>query len=373
MKIKKYIAALLAFALCLSLCACAGGEKTRNENDALSLWYVEGAAAAEQIMALAGEYAAENGKDFVLVRSFEDEDSLAAALDSVQPDLLLCSLPRAEQLYNRGLLRDISPALSGASSLYTPQLTRRCDGIGGSIFPIGSEVQLLYAAEGCFESAPPDTMEKLMELAADYGRKNGLPFFTADSFADLLYDLMLSKGEELHGVREKDINNAEYAAAYNLFASAAYERGVAVTEYSARELVDSGYLPCAAARSSSLVGLSADCRISLLPAGGKGNDRLADCVCIAVTAAENRPTGRIVRFMSWLTERERLSALALGSGLVPAVEGASPLGESSLVSALMELYSSVELHIPDYSGDYLRCRKNLEAGLRRSLAFLELH
>lgn len=370
MKMKKYIAALIAAALCLSLCACARKETPRPE-DALSVWYVAGEAAAEQLSALAGAYASENRDESILVRGFEDEASLAAALESARPDLLLCSLQRAAALYDRGLLRDISPALGDAAPKYTADISRRCDGIGKGIFPIGAEVQLLYSAPGCFDGSPPNTMTGLMELAADYGQKNGLPFFTADSFSDLIYDAMLARGEELHGVREKDINNETYRDVYNLFASAAYEGGIAITEHGARELVDSGYLPCAAARSSSLVGLNADSAISLLPTDGSGSSRLAECVCIAVTAPEGRPNGRIVRFVSWLTQQERLSALAFDSGLVPAVEGANPAGQSSLVSALMELYSSAELHMPDYSRDYLNNRQSLEAELRRWLGFLQ--
>ena len=368
MKMKKYIAALLAAVLCLSLCACLDQERPRSDKNALSLWYVEGDAAAERLTALAEEYAAEN--EPVLVRGFADEDSLAAAFESARPDLLLCSLQRAAELYDRGLLRDISPAMGDVHPAYTEQISRRCEGIGKGIFPIGSEVQLLYSAPGCFEDAPPDTMSGLMELAAEYGRETGLPFFSADSFSDLMYDAMLVRGEELHGLLEKDINNEAYRDVYNLFASAAYDGGLAVTRYSARELVDSGYLPCAAARSSSLVGVSADSSISLLPADGGGSSRLACCLCVAVTAPESRPAGRIARFMSWLTESRRLNALALDSGLVPAGVGAAPTDESGLVSALMGLYSTAELHMPDYSRDYLNNRDGLEAELRRSLEFL---
>lgn len=355
--------------MCLSLCACGVGEKPRNENKSLSLWYVEGDAAAEGLTALAEEYSADNSDEPVFVRGFSDEQSLAAAFESARPDLLLCSLQRAAELYDRGLLRDISPA-PDVSPMYTEQISRRCEGIGKGIFPIGSEVQLLYAAPGCFSGDPPDTMSALTELAAEYGRGTGLPFFSADSFSDLMYDAMLIRGDELHGLREKDINSETYRDVYNLFALAAYDGGVAVTEYSARELVDSGYLPCAAARSSSLVGVSADNSVSLLPSDGGGRGRLAWCLCVAVTAPEGRPTGRIARFMGWLTESERLNALALDSGLIPAGLGAAATDESDLVSALMELYSSAELHMPDYGRDYLNNRDTLETELRRSFGYL---
>lgn len=368
MNIKRCVAALIAAALCLSLCACGGTETGKRDNsEAISLWYVSD-APAQELLTLAEEYAEENGKEFILARSFEDEASLAAALDSARPDLLLCSLQRAAELYERGLLRDISSALTAAPG-YTDDISALCAGAGASVFPIGSEVELLYTAPGLFDDGAPDTMAELLTLAANYGRDTGLPFFTADSFGDLIYQSMLSQDEELHGVREKDINSKAYVSAYNALAEAAFSGGAAVTEYGARELVDSGYLPCAAARSSSLVGLSADADISLLPSAG--NRRLADCLCLAVTAPEGRPTGRIARFMSWLSEPGRMSSLALNSGLVPAVEDASPMGESSLAAALMELYNSFELHIPDSGADYLTNRAEYEKQLREALKSLQ--
>lgn len=368
MIIKRCVAALIAAALCLSLCACGGTETGKRDNsEAISLWYVSD-APAQELLTLAEEYSGENGKEFILARSFEDEESLAAALDSARPDLLLCSLQRAAELYDRGLLRDISSALTAAPE-YTDDISALCAGTGGSVFPIGSEVQLLYTAPGLFDNGAPDTMAELLTLAANYGRDTGLPFFAADSFGDLIYQSMLSQGEELHGQREKDINTKAYVSAYNALAEASFSGGAAVTEYGARELVDSGYLPCAAARSSSLAGLSPDADISLLPSAG--DSRLADCLCLAVTAPEGRPTGRIARFMSWLSEPERMSDLALNSGLVPAVEDASPVAESTLTAALMSLYNDYKLHIPDVGSDYLTNRAEHEKQLREALKSLQ--
>lgn len=368
MKFIRCAAALLAAALCLGLCACGGEAAEKQDNSqAVSLWYVSG-APAEELLALAGAYADESG-NLILARSFEDEESLAAALDSARPDLLLCSLPRAVELYDRGLLRDISSAITAAPE-YVESVTAHSAGTGRGIFPIGSEVQLLYTTPGLIQGGAPDTMRALLELAAKYGRDTGLPFFTADSFGGLIYQSMLSRGEQLYGRREKDINSSAYLDAYNALAEAAFYGGLAVTEYSARELVDSGYLPCAAARSSSLTGLSADSAISLLPTDGDGG-RLADCLCLAVTAPESRSTGRIARFISWLSESGRLSTLALNSGLVPAVAGASPTGQNSLTAALMELYDENALHIPGADEEYLANRESLENELRRSLESLQ--
>lgn len=368
MKIKRCAAALLA-ALCLCLCACGEAEPPKPK-DALNIWYTDGDAPAYQLAALAGAYAAEAGSRPVFMRRFEDEESLAAALDSARPDLLLCSLQRAAELYDRGLLRDVSNAMTTAPT-YTENIAALCDGTGRSVFPIGAEVQLLYAAPGLFDDGAPDTMAELLSLAENYGRDTGLPFFSADSFGDLIYQSMLSQGEQLHGVREIDINNQAYISAYNALAGAAFSGGAAVTEYGARELVDSGYLPCAAARSSSLVGLSADAAISLLPTDGENGSRLADCLCIAVTAPEGRSVSRIAHYLGWLTESARLSALALDSGLVPAVKDARPVGESALTGALMELYYSCPLHLPDGGADYLRNRAEYENELRGALEALQ--
>lgn len=369
MTIKRCVCALLAAALCLCLCACGEGEPPKPE-DALNIWYTDGDAPAYQLAALAGDYAAAAGSRPVSMRRFEDEESLAAALDSARPDLLLCSLQKAAELYDRGLLKDISAAMP-ASPEYAEDIASRCAGIGRSIFPLGCEVQLLYTTPGLFEAGAPDTMAELLTLAANYGRDTGLPFFTADSFGDLIYQAMLASGEELHGERDRDINNEAYISAYNALAEAAFHGGLALTKYSARELVDSGYLPCAAARSSSLVGLSADAAITPLPIDGEDGSRLANCLCIAVTAPEGRSVSRIVHYLGWLTDSARLSALALDSGLVPAVKNASPVGESALTGALMKLYDSCPLHLPDGGADYLTNRAEYENELRGALEALQ--
>ena len=155
MKLRKTAAAVLLLCLCLPLMACAA---EKNSRDAVSLWYVEGEAVAPALAALIGEYNA--GLDGELLplslRAFPDEESLAAAFDTARPDLLLCAHPRAMALYDRGLTRDTAPALAGNPPAFAAWLTERFSAVGRSFFPIGTEVQLLYARSGSLGREAPE-------------------------------------------------------------------------------------------------------------------------------------------------------------------------------------------------------------------------
>lgn len=175
MKLRKTAAAVLLLCLCLPLMACAA---EKNSRDAVSLWYVEGEAAAPALAALIGEYNAGLGGELLplSLRAFPDEESLAAAFDTARPDLLLCAHPRAMALYDRGLTRDTAPALAGNPPAFAAWLTERFSAVGRSFFPIGTEVQLLYARSGSLGREAPEDLEALLSRPGPTGWKTGPPF-----------------------------------------------------------------------------------------------------------------------------------------------------------------------------------------------------
>ena len=370
MKINRLPLLMIAAAvICALLGGCAGARaQTR---DSVSVWYIEGDALAGSLAQAVSEYngAVEDGLLGVSLRSFSDEAALSAAFESGRPDLLLCSTAKAVDLYERGVLRDVGAALSGGAPAYPDCLSSRFDGVGRGFFPLGSSVQLLYSSASAGLSPALDA-ERLFTLAAACGRDERLPFLTADSFADLVYQLMLSLGSEFHADREADLRDVNYSYVYNLLADAAYDGGLVSLGYGGAELVRSGYLSCAAVRSQSLAGLDeAGYTVSLLPVFGGSRACLADTLGLAVTAREGRSVRSISAFLSWLFQGERSGALALESGLVPACTGGALLPDTALEERLMEIYSGYELVMPDYSGDFLKNRDGFEARFRAAVEF----
>lgn len=289
--------ALLTACLCLLLCACGASRSARRES--VSLWVVEGDALAAPLETLLAEYNRDGKRVPVSLRTLSDEASLAA-LEGARPDLLLCSEALSQELLQRGLLRAHK---------------------GQSVFPLGARVQLLCLAPGV---QPPEDLEELCRAAADYGRAYRLPFFTADSFAQLLAALRLQSG-------------LDETAAYNLLAGAAFNHGMLLTELPAAALVQGGALPCAVADSARLPGLELDgCRVLPLPGFADG-DCPAQLRCLALCAREGRDLQAVSAFLDWLFEGPRARDLALAGGLVPLAECELPAAESPLNDALSVL------------------------------------
>lgn len=361
---KRGLKAALAALLCLLLCSCAmeggGAERERTE-----IWYTADSALALPLERLADAYNAQADASMpaLYLRSFPDEAALAAAFEIGPPDLTLCSHARAFEWEQRGLLHSAS-----GGPVYSEALTGRSPCVGDGYFPVGFRALLLYAREGALEEGASESMEALLVQAGAYGREKREPFFTAGSFSALLCDMTLSLGSELHGVRAKDIANGNFVRAYNLLAGAAYDNGLAAPDHPAPELVRSGYLPCAAAFSDSLLGAETDgYQIDPLPRLGKPV-YLALGEGFAVTATESRGVRRASVLLSWLTAR-RIGALALEGGLVPAldpeVDAADPLS-----AALLRMARDWQPGLPAPGCDWFENSDALEQELRQVIELL---
>ena len=371
MRGRKLWAALLLAALCLTLCAC-GQKREGPPADAVSLWYTEGTPLAGTLEALAESYNGQlgDGASPVLLRSFPDEESLAAAFDAARPDLLLCSHERAFALYEAGSLRDAAASLGPRTPDYPALLGRYSPCVGRCFFPLGFDTQL-FAANGEGADAAPAGLEALLEQAAARGEETGLPCLTAESFSGLLYSMLLSLGSELHGLRQLDISNPDYVRAYNLLAGAAYTGGLAAFDTPPAALLEAGYLPWAAVRSSSLAASGAGgLSVSPLPRLEAGEVYLAEGIGLAVTAREGRSLRSPAAFLAWLCTPERLARTALDGGLVPPADFAGLEPASPLEAVLLDLAEAGEPHFPMPDADFFQNRDALEAELRAAVALL---
>jgi len=340
----------LVLLLCLLLMGC-GAQKT--DAAALSLW-----CAADDPLLPALREAAEtydrsrkSGALPVAIREFEDAAALTNALNTARPDLLLCSHTLAFSLSDRGLTTDAGPALP-----YPEGIHARAEGIGRSVFPVGSRVHLLVSRE----EIPPD-LAGLCALAA----KSGGPFLAADSYADLLCQAALGSGE-FHADREKDCFNEAFRETWNALAEAAFAGGIAAGDAPVLSLLESG-LPAAYVFSDSLAaGLPAGCALTAPDTGRL--PRLADLRCLAVTAREGRPQQNAAAFLRWLFSGERPARLSLEAGLIPALPGGE--GADALRSLLLELRDD-PLFFADGGSDYVKNRTAFEQEFRSVLDLLK--
>ena len=106
MKRNRLTSLLCALLAALLLCACSPPpepEETRRPA-AVTLWAVEDGPLAGVIGELVAQYNALSPPVPVELRQFQDEASLADAMNSARPDLLLCKADHALALYGQGRL-----------------------------------------------------------------------------------------------------------------------------------------------------------------------------------------------------------------------------------------------------------------------------
>ena len=340
----------LVLLLCLLLTGCSA---QKSGAAALSLW----CAADDPLLPALREAAESYNRSRksvalpVAIREFEDAAALTNALNTTRPDLLLCSHTLAFSLSDRGLTTD-----AGLSLSYPEGINARAEGVGRSVFPLGSRVQLLVSRE----SVPAD-LAALCALAVE----SGCPFLAADSYADLLCQAVLGSGE-FHAAREKDCFNAAFREAWNALAEAAFSSGIAAEPVSPLSLLASG-LPAAFVFSDALAaGIPADCTLTAPDTGGL--PRLADLRCLAVMAREGRPQQSAAAFLRWLFSREKPARLALGAGLIPALPGGE---ETDALTALLLSLREQPLFFADGSSDYVKNRSAFEVEFRRVLDLLK--
>ena len=189
-----------------------------------------------------------------------------------------------------------------------------------------------------------------------YAAAGGAPLLAADSYTAVFRGALLSLGTDFDPA-EPDAKSVDYAKIYNELAQCAYNGGLSAAASMP------GELPCTLAWSTALGGiLPASLSVSLapLPEGGS-EQRPAELLGIAVLRHENQSPDAAA-FTDWLCGRERLSKLALDSGLVPVSE----LGSVS-DSPLLELYDCGKLKFMDIDGG---AEQEFDAQFRRTIELL---
>ena len=346
------IAALL---ICLFLALSPGG---RSSAQPLRLWYISGDCSETALEALVSDYNRRGGKQArpIELQSFEDEAALGAAFETDMPDLLLCSHAKAAQLDSRSVLA----RLETDADSWTQEVSG-LEGVGEYFFPLGAKVTVLLTDTARCEAAglPTswDSLEALLDTAQSYAASTGSAFLAADSYTAVFRGALLSLGTAFDPAAP-DVKSDDYAKIYNSLAQCAYNGGLSAV------VSAPGELPCTLAWSTALGGglpsaLSA--ALAPLPEGGC-EQRPAELLGIAVLRHENEDSGAAAALLDWLCGRERLSKLALDSGLVPVSE----LGSAS-DSPLLALYNCGRLSSDDIDEDAAR---EFDEQFRRTIELL---
>ena len=348
-------ALIAALAICLFLALSPGSASTAN---ALKLWYISGDCSDKALEALVSDYNRRGGKQAraVVLQCFEDETALGAAFETDMPDLLLCSHAKAVQLNSR----DVLAKFETDADVWTRDVSG-LEGVKEYFFPLGAKVTVLLTDTAkCKAAGLPtswDSLEALLDTAQSHTAPSGSAFLSADSYTAVLRGALLSLGEYFDPAAA-ETKSEEYTRIYNALAQCAYDGGPSAAA------APPGELPCTLAWSTVLGGsLPSSLSASLAPLPKGGRDlRPAELLGIAVLRHEDQSSDAAIAFIDWLCGRERLSKLALVSGLVPVSE----LGSVS-DSPLLELYDCGKLSFADIDEDAAR---EFDARFRRTIELL---
>ena len=347
-------ALIAAFAICLFLMLSPGSSSAQP----LRLWYISGDCSDKALASLVSDYNRRGGKWArpVSVQRFEDEAALGAAFETDMPDLLLCSHAKAVQLDSRAVLAKFETD----ADVWTQEVSG-LDGVGEYFFPLGARVTVLLTNTAKCEAAglPASwgSLEALLDTAQDYAASSGAPLIAADSYTAVFRGALLSLGADFDPAAP-DAKAEDYAKIYNALAQCAYNGGLSAAESLP------GDFPCMLTRSTALGGgLPSSLSAALAPLPEGGNDmRTAELMGIAVLRHENDDSDAAIAFIDWLCGGERLSKLALDSGLVPVSEP-----DSASDSPLLELYDCGKLSFVDTDGG---AEREFDAQFRRTIELL---
>ena len=342
--------------LSFSLSGC-GKEKEEPVPDpqTVSIWYVKSTVTSGIADAVTASFSYENDGYYVSLRAFDTESLMAQALDESRPDLIVCSYERASILYGGDHLADLSDCGIEYGCVFSDD-----SGMTGSaFFPLYGSVDVLYVndslwAETHEDELSPDqlaTVSSICSAAIDYTRLSGSAFFAADNYAPVFAACLRQSGSTFNAVRNLDTASSDYVAMYNLFAEAAHEKAISVSDTSAKTLVSEGTVVCGLIPSYSAVNTGEG--FSVYPAFQ--HDLKSSLSCAAVTGiavtSENGGAEACADVISRIISSGSVYSCAVENGYLSF---SAPSGESGsmLEDVLRGIYSDYTIYIPAYDTGY---------------------
>lgn len=291
MKVVKKSVRMLAFIIIFCLLTGCGSKDAVEPESTIKFWHIN--AAPAMIEAVTAESTVP-----LDIRGFDNEDELAAAFNTIRPDIILCSMQQAEHLYDNGHLKAFSKDFFNG-------ITPDCDIVNSGCFlPIGGAVELVTVDRNFTDLVYSD-FEALCESA-------DMPsFLSVSDYSGAFAALLAEKGESYSGVRNTDIRNEAFTRIYNSFA-----------ELSLRGCLSKENAVCRIAPSSELAGFSFE-NTDIYSLAASGHSVLTEYygfVCTGdITLCE--------RFLSAYLARSSADT-AISCGLIPVTDDRAESGDA---------------------------------------------
>lgn len=348
---KRILIFLTVLCVCVSLCACASREAEAPVTEAVSVWCTEASPVAQMLSTLINEYnALPDRAATVTLKLFASESAMAEAFNVLRPDMLACGYERAASLAEGGQLS----TLPGLEETLTAKLNGGlADYADGSFIPLGAEAPLLLCAPGI---SAPTTVEELVAAVGDADGQS----LAVSLWADIFAAAACVRGEEFYCELERDAENVEFSALYNLFAELAYSGKMSFSARTA-ESVAAGELRYALVSSAELSDTDIEgCTLCAMPDMYGGESGFVSTVWgIAVTGGAGKSAGGATDFTAWLLEGARIGDVAVECGLVPAT--ACTDRSTVFTAALFDLSRTERLYTAEAGSPYYTLRQDFNA------------
>ena len=303
----------------------------------LTLWCVEGEASG-----LLSDWLADHASEFsVTVQTFGSPASLLDSTSEGLPDIIFCS--------------GLSLAQLGLSS--------------SDFYTIGYDIPVLLVDDAALQSAGYSTQwisgisfEQLCSIAANSEYPD---FLAAESFADVIENVMLACGESLSGDSSENRTNPLFISVYNMLAECAYSYTLNFTLTYPAEL-DAGSTACMFAASSTAMSMDrSGITVLPFPQPEASDSTLAAIPCgfAVMSSEENAAAAQLLTQL--LNDTSFCNEAALAAGLVPL--GSADAGDDPLRVQLAGIASSYSLTSPE-NGSYYLIRDELDAECRSAFA-----
>ena len=325
-----------------------------DEQQTLSVWYVNDDAMWSGFYAMCGEYNETDGADCgirINAKSFDTQEQLYESVEDAlagggeKPDILACDTDFAAWLDDQDKLADMDKYFgSWETSGYDKSMTAEAKGSKGlSSIPIAAETNVFVVNTTLFADFEAiSSFEKLCSVADEYYKRSSKSFFTISDYSLFFRDAVAQLGETFDGVSPHDTESDNCKYIYKLLAETAYDRGFTSSGGQAAKKLADGDVAAAIVSSADLMKYADklsgdDFEFVSFPYMKDGKPAYTQKVTgMTVLASDNTHERSAVEFLRWFTSQKNNSSFVGDTGYLAAIGKESSSSELLLYDKLMD-------------------------------------
>ena len=325
-----------------------------DEQQTLSVWYVNDDAMWSRFYSMCGEYNETDGADRgikINAKAFDTQKQLydsvedALAQGGEKPDIIACDTDFAAWLDDQDKLTDMDKYFgSWETSGYDKSMMAAAKSSKGlASVPIAAETEVFVVNTSMFaDSEAISSFEKLCSVADEYYKRSSKSFFTISDYSLFFRDAVAQLGESFDGVSPHDTDSDNCKYIYKLLAETAYDRGFTSSGGDAARMLADGDIAAAIISSADIMKYadklgSDDFEFVSFPYMKDGKPAYTQKVTgMTILSSDNTREKSAVEFLRWFTSQKNNSSFVGDTGYLAAIGKESSSSEYALYDKLMD-------------------------------------